>query len=318
MGVGPSASEQVFSQRKKDFFKLFQDKSLTPKLLQYVRLTNQNVCRSSLIRQISEFNNDDFVWFHPTTSFELEDIEDIKNDGYELIFPKEPTIVEGKSVFTGGILLGKTSFKAKFLQCYKTIQNGVVQFFYFDFSIVRQGSHATSLIYNGKTKQFEWYDSNGAYSYVIPISELDPTEEDKEAIFLFDDYNKIKGAFNQYLYSIAIDLLKDGIKDAIDVNKPFVSVEETCPRFGPQSLEGEFSKQFKDEYEVIGYCQVWSVIYLDTRLKNPNKEPFEINEIVLSTPSYLSYQERGAYLRLKVQKFLDKAFNYLKEKGIPF
>lgn len=316
MGIGPSASEEGFTRRKQEFYNIFKDRTLTPKLLEYVRLTNQNVCKSSVMRSASGRADDDFIWFHKNVTFDEDDAEEIRSDGYDLIYASKSSVVENKSTFTGGILLGKSTFKLKLKQCIKSAKQDKIEFFYFDFAISRNGSHITPLIYNAKTKQFEWYDSNGAYSYIIPVSELDPTVQDKESLFYLEDYNVIKGAFTDYLRTVAYELKTfDGIEDVINTDKPFVSVEETCPRFGPQSIEGDYSAKFTDQYEVIGYCQVWSVIYLDTRLKNPDKQPSEINDIVMSTPNYLSYKERGAYLRLRVQKFLNKAFKYLSERN---
>lgn len=101
--------------------------------------------------------------------------------------------------------------------------------------------HANSLIYDSTNKSMDHYEPYGSHEYITDIG---------------------RGVY--YLIGLICDDL--GIK----YNNPNIS----CPRFGPQMLESiqcPILRLVRNNFKTdIGYCGVWSLFYVELRLKNPD------------------------------------------------
>jgi hypothetical protein len=135
----------------------YDDKSLSPLLMRYVRDKHSNVCKSSLIyKAIKGKGTDALVWFAPVGMAEniaLSDVDeflqDAENDGFMLSYPTKEKV---KELGLGGAMLMSKNFINNFIKCSTECKHC---FYYFPFalSLPNSGSHATALIYNTKTKR---------------------------------------------------------------------------------------------------------------------------------------------------------------------
>jgi hypothetical protein len=289
--------------------KHYSSKSLTPLLMRYIREKHKNVCKTSLHqRAFIGTTLDSFIFFSMGTDFaftvrgdEEEILESMEEDGYYLAYPSKEEVY--KNGFEGALLVRK-NFIDTFTKCVEECKDKSTCFYYFDCTIalpLTSSQHATAVIYNSFTKRFEFYDSEGQDPWTFG-------KNSEELQYNFgSNLTRLNTAMTVAIRNINKTLEQKGY---IDVKKPLETLEETCPKFGVQSIEGKYSDKFKKTFStpLEGYCGVWTLITLDTRLSNPDLTPLEVSRLLLKTPPGI---DAGGYLRQKVHKFLMDAYNWL-------
>lgn len=198
------------------------------------------------------------------------------------------------------------TFVADFIDCNRGKMEG---FTWFDVAVqTPSGSHVIPLIFNAKTKTFELYDSNGWWNTNSTHAHAAGDLADNASVI--QNNHKISMALTIYIMGLA---QQDFARGMIDENKPIASIEETCPRTGLQELEENYSRQFRarfKEQNVAGYCSIWSVMILDERLANPDKEPWQVIANMLKVPSFIDRDQAGGIMRQKVHNFVDAAYTW--------
>lgn len=326
MGQQPSSLSHVSSTidyQKDPYFKalvnLYASKSITPLLLKYVRDRHKNVCKSSLYEtMLKDLPVDSFLYFSVGPGFpddvrgkEAETLQHMKNDGFYIAYPSEADII--KYGF-GGALLVKQNFIESFVDCIMECSQLQEQkqacFYFFDTTIAIPfgDKHATVLLYNNLSKRFEFYDPEGQDSWSFG------RDDPKLQYEIGSNIERFNTAVTVTLRNLNKALEEKGFKGFIDTNKPLETIEETCPRFGAQSLEDKYSILFRTRFpeaaKIGGYCQMWSIMILDARLSNPEKTPLEVSKTLLIAPPGI---ETGPYLRQKVHAFLMDAYNFMSK-----
>ena len=139
------------------------------------------------------------------------------------------------------------------LECTKNSRRFVVFPLYIDYGIGKD-SHSNVLIYDKIEKSIERYEPNG---YIHSTDE----KMDKE---IASHFGSIYNLFNKD----DKDDYKDDYKDDKDyVLTTYYPPINFCPRIGIQYLQSQ--KAF-GILKTKGACSVWSVVYADTRLSNPD------------------------------------------------
>lgn len=311
--MGATTSRSTVEQLDSFLVHLYETKTLTPKLWTYVKSKHQNVCQTALMEQ----GEDSIIWFSPLRNLGVEGIKSAQKSGYMLVYPPLRDLSTINSdvmaqLKLGGTLLVKEEFMKNFISCSKSVSNG---FYWYNLATVGMATHTTPLIYNSNTKQFEWYDSNG-------IQDNDRMEDVEVAAFGVDQ-TRVKTALTYFLKIMSVQLTQMGY-DLVNYDKPLLSVDETCPRIGPQVYQDFILKDLKakpetalyaSELQLSGFCQVWSMIILDERLSNPSKTPNKVMNTVLATTPGLE-DIKGSLLNQKVRSFLFDAFRYLNARNM--
>ncbi len=318
MGVQTSKSQRHLL----DLFllDLYQTRQLTPKLWLYIKSKHPNVCAKALLGD--DLNDQTFVWFSPLSSLGIEGIKSAKQSGYFVAYPilekdweKFASSKAKEDIKIGGTLLVREDFISNLLSCAENKSNDI---FWYNLGTFRFGTaHTTVLLYNAKTKQFEYYDPLG-YSDTEMAT-------DEEVIAFGKDQQRIELALTVFLQRLAKEIMNQG-KNVINVDKPVMSVSATCPRKGPQYYQDIVLSEFKknkpelsvylSDLEMNGFCQVWSMIILNERLSHPHWPPEKVSQFVLQIPKTALEMDPGILLNQKIKQFLFEAFQYLEKRNL--
>nr|WRK65139.1 hypothetical protein MarFTME_094 [Marseillevirus futianmevirus] len=110
--------------------------------------------------------------------------------------------------------------------------------------VVQRGDHANTMVIDRKTKKISFFEPHGLTSA--------------------GKYSRDKGDFVRKFVEV-FDLK----------GYSFVEQEETCPWFGPQSIESRLNRENPET--VTGYCETWSNLFAYCKIKFPELSDAEIH-----------------------------------------